>query len=66
MAFQYYVALMPSASATNVTWLNTLGSKTTASYLGGAWQLVNVVPVSPVNSNGEGNVMCYFISGSAT
>jgi len=56
MPFVYKVETMPSGS-NNVSWLNTQGSS--------GWQLVQVVPMAPVNENGAGSVLCYFISGSA-
>lgn len=56
MPFVYKIAVMPSGS-NNVTWLDEQGSAN--------WQLVQVVPMAPVNENGAGSVLCYFISGSA-
>lgn len=56
MAFSYKVEVMPSASATFTSWLNTQGAS--------GWQLVQVVPMSPVTETGNGSVLCYFISGS--
>jgi hypothetical protein len=66
MPFKYYVTEMPSGS-NNRTWLDLVGSNASQSVTGapsGSWQLVNVVPMSPLNANGGGSVMCYFISGS--
>lgn len=57
MPFYYKVETMPSGSATLTSWLNTQGAS--------GWQLVQVIPMSPVNANGMGSVMCYFVSGSA-
>jgi len=57
---------MPSGS-TNRTWLDQIGSNVSHSLTGapsGSWNLVNVVPMSPLNAAGGGTVMCYFISGS--
>lgn len=56
MPFSYKVELMPSGSATFTSWLNTQGAS--------GWQLVQVLPMSPVNETGSGTVLCYFISGS--
>ena len=66
MPFKYYVTEMPSGS-NNKTWLDNVGSNVSHSFTGapsGSWQLVNVLPMSPLNANGGGSVMCYFISGS--
>jgi|NOAtaT_7_FD_contig_21_12804992_length_376_multi_3_in_0_out_0_2 hypothetical protein len=66
MPFQYYVAQMPSGSM-NRTWLNNVGSNVSHSFTGaptGSWNLVNVIPMSPINGEGGGTVMCYFVSGS--
>lgn len=56
MPFYYKVETMPSSSAVFTSWLNTQGSS--------GWQLVQVVPMSPVTETGNGSVLCYFISGS--
>jgi hypothetical protein len=68
MAWKYLTAIMPSGSAIDTAWLNALGSNTAqASALGavsGSWNLVQVVPLSNINGNGNGQVLCYFISGS--
>jgi len=56
MPFVYKVETMPSGSATFTSWLNTQGAAN--------WELVQVVPMSPVTENG-GSVLCYFKSGSA-
>lgn len=56
MPFYYKVETMPSSSAIFTSWLNTQGSS--------GWQLVQVVPMSPVTETGNGSVLCYFISGS--
>lgn len=66
MPFKYYVAEMPSGS-TNTMWLNQVGSNVSHSLTGapsGSWQLVNTIPMGPLNKDGGGAVMCYFISGS--
>jgi len=57
MPFVYKVETMPSGSAVLTSWLNTQGALN--------WELVQVIPMSPVNSNGNGSVLCYFKSGSA-
>lgn len=66
MAWKSYVAAMPSSSK-NSDWLTWVGSNVSQSITGapsGSWQLVQVIPMSPLNENGTGRVMCYFISGS--
>lgn len=66
MPFKYYIAQMPSGS-TNKLWLDAVGSNISQSFTGapsGSWNLVNVVPMSPLNQDGGGTVMCYFVSGS--
>lgn len=66
MPFRYYVAEMPTGSM-NTTWLNLVGGNASHSITGapsGSWNLVDVVPMGPLNANGGGSVMCYFISGS--
>lgn len=66
MPFKYYIAEMPSGSM-NKIWLDSVGSNVSHSYTGapsGSWNLVNVVPMSPLNSSSGGSVMCYFVSGS--
>ena len=70
MPFKYYVTEMPSGSANRV-WLDAVGSNVSHSFTGapsGSWQLVQVVPMTPLVANGPstgaGSVMCYFISGS--
>lgn len=66
MPFKYYIAAMPSSSM-NKTWLDQVGSNVSHSITGapsGSWNLVNVIPMVPVNETGGGAVMCYFISGS--
>jgi hypothetical protein len=67
MPWKYFIATMPSGSATNRTWLDAVGSNVSQSYTGapsGSWQLLQIVPMSPILENGNGSVMCYFISGS--
>lgn len=67
MAWKNYVAVMPSGSAVDNAWLDYIGSNVSHSYTGapsGSWQLVQVVPMSPVTAGGNGTIMCYFISGS--
>lgn len=67
MAWSYYVGIMPSGSAVDRTWLNQLGSNVSHSLTGapsGSWNLSQVVPLSNINGNGNGQVLCYFISGS--
>ncbi len=62
--FWYKAEVMPSASANLTSWLDAYGAS--------KWQLVQVVPLSPVTSiSGSGTstattgqVLCYFISGS--
>ena len=54
--FWYKVEMMPSGSANFTSWLDTQGAS--------KWQLVQVVPMSPVTETGDGSVLCYFISGS--
>ncbi len=56
MPFLYKVEVMPSGSAVDTSWLNSLGTV--------GWQLLQVVPMSPVTETGDGSVLCYFISGS--
>lgn len=68
MAWKNYIALMPSGSATDTTWLDYIGSNVSHSITGapsGSWQLLQVIPVTAVQGDGGGNIMCYFISGSA-
>jgi len=57
MAYNYKVELMPSGSAVDTTWLDLQGTD--------GWQLVQVVPITALQADGGGNIMCYFISGSA-
>ena len=57
MPFVYKVEVMPSGSANFTSWLNTQGAAN--------WELIQVVPMSPVVENGAGSVLCYFKSGSA-
>lgn len=57
MAYNYKVELMPSGSAIDTAWLDARGAS--------KWQLVQVIPVTAVQPDGGGNIMCYFISGSA-
>ena len=67
MPWKNYVAVMPSGSAVDRMWLDMLGTNVSQSITGapsGSWQLVQVIPMSPVVGGGSGNVMCYFISGS--
>lgn len=67
MAWKNYVAVMPSGSAVDTTWLDWIGAGVSQSITGapsGSWQLLQVVPMSPVKENGQGSIMCYFISGS--
>lgn len=62
--FWYKVEVMPSASANLTSWLDNYGAS--------KWQLVQVVPISPIASTSgsgaatvtNGQVLCYFISGS--
>lgn len=61
--FWYKVEVMPSASANITSWLDNYGAS--------KWQLVQVVPVSTIITSGSGvtttangQVLCYFISGS--
>ena len=64
MPFNYKVEVMPSGSANLTSWLDTYGAS--------KWQLVQVVPLTPVVSvsgsstatNVKGEVLCYFMSGS--
>ena len=66
MPFKYYIAQMPSGSM-DQGWLNLVGSNMSQSLTGapsGSWNLVNVIPMSPLNKDGGGSVMCYFVSGS--
>lgn len=56
MAYTYKVATMPSGSAVDTTWLDSQGSS--------GWQLVQVVPMSPITETGSGAVLCYFIKSS--
>lgn len=64
--FWYKVEVMPSGSANLTSWLDTYGAS--------KWQLVQVVPLTPVVSvsgsstatNVKGEVLCYFMSGSNT
>lgn len=67
MAWKNYVAVMPSGSAINTTWLDWIGSGVSQSITGapsGSWQLLQVVPMSPITERGNGALLCYFISGS--
>lgn len=67
MAWKHFIATMPSGSAMDKTWLDYVGSNVSHSITGapsGSWQLIQVIPMSPVNSNGAGSILCYFISGS--
>jgi hypothetical protein len=67
MPWKNFIATMPSGSAVDTTWLDAVGSNVSHSYTGapsGSWQLLQVVPMSPVTENGDGSIMCYFISGS--
>lgn len=67
MPWKNYVAVMPSGSAIDRTWLDYLGLNVSHSITGapsGSWQLAQVVPMSPINAGGAGSVLCYFISGS--
>ncbi len=61
--FWYKVEVMPSGSANLTSWLDTYGAS--------KWQLVQVIPASPIITSGSGvtttangQVLCYFISGS--
>jgi hypothetical protein len=63
MPFWYKAEVMPSGSANVTSWLDNYGAS--------KWQLVQVVPVSPIITTGSGattvatgHVLCYFISGS--
>ena len=63
--FWYKVEVMPSASANLTSWLDNYGAS--------KWQLVQVVPTSAVVTSGSGTttiangqVLCYFMSGSNT
>jgi len=67
MAWKNFIATMPSGSAIDKTWLDAIGSNVSQSYTGapsGSWQLLQVIPMSPVTEGGNGSVLCYFISGS--
>lgn len=67
MPWKNYIALMPSGSAVDATFLDMVGTNVSHSYTNapsGSWQLLQLIPVSPVLGNGSGNVLCYFISGS--
>jgi hypothetical protein len=67
MAWKNFIATMPSGSALDKTWLDYIGSNVSQSITGapsGSWQLLQVIPMSPVNESGNGSVLCYFISGS--
>lgn len=67
MPWKNYIATMPSGSAIDRTWLDFIGSNVSHSITGapsGSWQLLQIVPMSPVTENGQGSVLCYFISGS--
>lgn len=69
--YSYQVALMPSASVTDIGWLNAYGSGAiSGSSLSGSWQLVNVVPVTTIVKGSDGitpvgNILCYFMSSSS-
>ena len=62
--FSYRVEIMPSSSATDVSWLNSLGA--------GRWQLISAIPLTPIvtdnitTGSARGQVLCYFLSGSMT
>ena len=56
MPFTYKILAMPSGSM-NTAWLDEQGADN--------WQLVNAVPMAPLNEAGGGSVMCYFISSSS-
>jgi hypothetical protein len=67
MAWKNFIKAMPSGSAVDRTWLDYIGSNVSHSITGapsGSWQLLQVIPMSPVLESGNGSVMCYFISGS--
>jgi hypothetical protein len=67
MPWKYHTAIMPSGSAIDTNWLNQLGSNVSHSLTGapsGSWNLVQVVPLSNINGNGNGQALFYFISGS--
>lgn len=67
MAWKNFIATMPSGSAMDKNWLDYIGSNVSHSITGapsGSWQLLQVIPMSPINGNGNGAVLCYFISGS--
>jgi len=67
MPWKNFITTMPSGSAVDRTWLDAVGSNISHSYTGapsGSWQLLQVIPMSPVAENGRGSVLCYFISGS--
>lgn len=67
MPWKYFITTMPSGSAVDRTWLDAVGSNVSQSYTGapsGSWQLLQVVPMSPITGTGNGSIMCYFISGS--
>lgn len=67
MPWKHFIATMPSGSATDTQWLDAVGSNVSQSYTGapsGSWNLLQVIPMSPLNSSGRGQVLCYFISGS--
>ena len=67
MPWKYHTAIMPSGSVIDTNWLNQLGSNVSHSLTGapsGSWNLVQVVPLSNINGNGNGQALFYFISGS--
>lgn len=56
MAYTYKVELMPSGSAVDTAWLDSRGTD--------GWQLVQAIPVTAIQADGGGNIMCYFIKSS--
>lgn len=57
MPYVYKVETMPSGSAILTSWLNEQGAEN--------WELVQAIPMSPINDSGNGSVLFYFKSGSA-
>lgn len=56
MAYTYKVEVMPSGSVVDTVWLDAQGAAD--------WQLIQVVPMSPITETGNGSVLCYFMKSA--
>lgn len=56
MPFTHKVEIKTSGSVADTAWLDVHGAAN--------WQLVQVVPLSPIQGDGTGGAAFYFISGS--